>query len=191
MTSSDPFPDSQKDLDYLHHQSVYDHGETRAHSGLVSALLDITLRPSIMGLPYSKQLNYAFDQVTPLVAAGFRVLETTRDIGILVALIQVLTCLLLGLILAALLALLITVNPDLELERQAIVTPTMKWLASWVAYREERRWLEITFVVILGGVVIGAWAGSSWTREQHQVLIAPEERTGDELAEEVIESTET
>ena len=41
-----------------------------------------------MGLPYSKQINEAFDQVTPLVAEGFKVLETTKNISILLATMQ-------------------------------------------------------------------------------------------------------
>jgi hypothetical protein len=67
-----------------------------------------------MGIPYSRQINAAFEQVTPLVAAGFKVLRTTRDISILLAVIQVLTVVLLGLILLGLVALLYCVNPDLE-----------------------------------------------------------------------------
>jgi hypothetical protein len=46
-----------------------------------------------MGIPYSKQINIAFDQVAPLVAAGFVVLQTTRNITYLLAAIQVLTAL--------------------------------------------------------------------------------------------------
>jgi hypothetical protein len=67
-----------------------------------------------MGIPYSRQINSAFEQVTPLVAAGFKVLRTTRDISILLAIIQVLTVFFLGLILVALVVLLYCVNPDLE-----------------------------------------------------------------------------
>lgn len=67
-----------------------------------------------MGLPYSRQINAAFEQVTPLVAAGFKLLRTTRDISILLAVIQVLTVWLLFLILVALVAVMICVNPDLE-----------------------------------------------------------------------------
>lgn len=67
-----------------------------------------------MGIPYSREINAAFEQVTPLVAAGFQVLRTTKNISIILAIIQVLTVLLLGLILFALIALLYTVNPDLE-----------------------------------------------------------------------------
>ncbi|KAL6709070.1 hypothetical protein ACN47E_001886 [Coniothyrium glycines] len=81
-----------------------------------------------MGLPYSRQINAAFEQVTPLVAAGYKVLRTTRDISVLLAVIQVLTVWLLGLILVALVALLFCVNPDLEDERRALVTPWLKWL---------------------------------------------------------------
>jgi hypothetical protein len=67
-----------------------------------------------MGIPYSRQINAAFEQVTPLVAAGFKVLQTTRDISIILAVIQVLTVVFLFLILLALFALLYTVNPDLQ-----------------------------------------------------------------------------
>jgi hypothetical protein len=67
-----------------------------------------------MGIPYSREINAAFEQVTPLVAAGFKVLKTTRNISILLAVIQVLTVFFLFLILLALLLLLYCVNPDLE-----------------------------------------------------------------------------
>lgn len=67
-----------------------------------------------MGLPYSRQINAAFDQVTPLVAAGFKVLRTTRDISVLLAVIQVLTVILLSFILIALVLLVYSVNPDLD-----------------------------------------------------------------------------
>ena len=67
-----------------------------------------------MGIPYSREINAAFEQVTPLVAAGYKVLRTTKNISIILAIIQVLTVLFLGLILLALIALLYTVNPDLE-----------------------------------------------------------------------------
>jgi hypothetical protein len=67
-----------------------------------------------MGIPYSHEINAAFDQVTPLVAAGFKVLKTTRNISILLAIIQVLTVVFLALILVVLLGVLYSVNPDLE-----------------------------------------------------------------------------
>ncbi|KAK3305012.1 uncharacterized protein B0T15DRAFT_531085 [Chaetomium strumarium] len=118
-----------------------------------------------MGLPYSKQIHHAFDQVTPLVAAGFRVLETSRDIALLVAFIQVLTCVLLFLILVVLLALLVTVNPDLEVERRVLVTPCVQWLAAWVREPEDRKWLEFVAFAVAGGVVFGAWAGSAVMQE--------------------------
>jgi hypothetical protein len=88
-------------------------------------------------IPYSRQINAAFDQVTPLVAAGFEVLETTKNIAILLAWIEGLTVVLLGLILCSLFALLITTNPDLAEERRALVTPVMKWLYA------RKRWFAI------------------------------------------------
>lgn len=140
-----------------------------------------------MGVPYSKQLDSAFDQVTPLVASGFRVLKTTRDIAILVAVIQVLTCLLLGLVLLALLALLITVNPDLQSERQEIVTPTMKWFSSWVMNPDDRKWLKIVLFVVLGGAVLGTWAGCHMMREP--VLVDNGDDTADGAVDEVVEGS--
>ena len=67
-----------------------------------------------MGIPYSREINAAFEQVTPLVAAGYKVLQTTKNISILLAVIQVLTVVLLFLVFAALIALMYCVNPDLE-----------------------------------------------------------------------------
>lgn len=103
-----------------------------------------------MGIPYSKEINQAFEQVTPLVAAGFEVLQTTKNIAILLACIQILTVILLGLILLALLALVCAVNPDLEREREELVTPAVKWMASWLlAYGTAAKWLLRLFFLAL------------------------------------------
>ncbi|CAD6449265.1 8a503280-3575-45cf-a5e3-6c490363710b-CDS [Sclerotinia trifoliorum] len=85
-----------------------------------------------MGLPYSKQIRLAFTQsqtmmqrvqteVTPLVAAGyplitsgFEVLKTTKNIAILLAVVQVYTAIMLTVILGVLVMLLVEVNPELE-----------------------------------------------------------------------------
>ncbi|KAF9736700.1 hypothetical protein PMIN04_000046 [Paraphaeosphaeria minitans] len=83
-----------------------------------------------MGIPYSREINAAFEQVTPLVGAGFKVLRTMKDISILLAAIQVLTVLSLLLILFVLILLLYSVNPDLEHERQTLVTPLLRKAAS-------------------------------------------------------------
>jgi len=116
-----------------------------------------------MGIPYSKQINLAFDQVTPLVAAGFKVLQTTRNITFLLAAIQVLTVVLLGLILIALLALIITVSPDLEYERKVLVTPAVRWLTdSALRYG---RWVQVGVGVVVVGGVLGAVGGWYVTRE--------------------------
>jgi hypothetical protein len=116
-----------------------------------------------MGLPYSKQIHLAFDQVTPLVAAGFEVLQTTKNITFLLAAIQVLTTIFLGLILITLLALIITVSPDLEYERQAIVTPMMKWLADSVI--QYARWVQVGVWIVIMGAGLGAAGGWYVTRE--------------------------
>lgn len=117
-----------------------------------------------MGLPYSKQINAAFDQVTPLVAAGFQVLQTTKNISILLAWIQVFTVVLLALIFLELFALLITINPDLEKERQAVITPAVQWFADILMRAAEHRRSAFTvFWVIVIGIAIGSTAGSYYT----------------------------
>ncbi|KAM0697376.1 hypothetical protein Q7P36_002229 [Cladosporium allicinum] len=111
-----------------------------------------------MGIPYSKQINAAFDQVTPLVSAGFEVLQTTKNISILLAAIQVVTVIILGAILLTLLALLISVNPDLEAERAAIVTPVVKWCACWAMPKcEARGRMLVSMIVLVGVVFVGSW----------------------------------
>lgn len=111
-----------------------------------------------MGVPYSKQIHLAFEQVSPLVEAGFKVLQTTKNITFLLAAIQVLTTILLGLILVAIVGLIITVSPDLEHERQVLVTPAVRWLAeSAVQYIS---WLRVGVWTIIIGIWIGAAA--SW-----------------------------
>jgi hypothetical protein len=110
-----------------------------------------------MGIPYSKQINAAFDEVTPLVARGFDILQTTRDLSILLAAIQVLTVLLLGLLLVTQTALLITLNPDLEAERRAVVTPAVRHIAHLAAYPWAMRAAVLCLMMIGGG---GAWYAS-------------------------------
>lgn len=117
-----------------------------------------------MGVPYSKQINLAFDQVTPLVAHGFQVLKTTRNISFLLAAIQVLTVVCLGLILVTLLGLVITVSPDLEEERRALVTPVMKRLAASVL--KYGVWVKVCVRVVAVGVIIGAAAALYVTTER-------------------------
>ncbi len=137
-----------------------------------------------MGIPYSKQIHTAFDEVTPLVAAGFQVLRTSRNISILLAVLQLATGLISALTLLALLAILVAVNPDLEPERRALVTPAARWLAAWAM---DARWLRVAVWTVLFGAGLGSYAGWCLTRD---VTIAVEkeeedkkegERIGDEV----------
>ncbi|KZM27289.1 hypothetical protein ST47_g1575 [Ascochyta rabiei] len=108
-----------------------------------------------MGIPYSREINAAFEQVTPLVAAGFQVLRTTKNISIVLAVIQVLTVVFLGLILGALVVLIYCVNPDLEEERKALVSPLLKRMAHVSLFSVVRT--LITSAAVLGGVGYAAW----------------------------------
>lgn len=105
-----------------------------------------------MGIPYSRQINQAFDQVTPLVASAYEVLQTTKNISLLLAAIQVLTVILLGFILIVLLGIAYSVNPDLDKERKALVTPTLKWLAVRIEKGPRSRlWWTIGALLFAGG----------------------------------------
>jgi hypothetical protein len=115
-----------------------------------------------MGIPYSKEINKAFvelnnayGQVTPLVAAAYEVLETTKNISLMVAGIQVLNAFLLASILLCMVALLITTNPDMEKERKQLVTPAVAWIAGWTVIGKKLVTTLVTILVILaiGGVV--------------------------------------
>jgi len=129
-----------------------------------------------MGIPYSKQINLAFDNVTPLVAAGFEVLQRTKNITYLLAAIQVLTVIFLGLILITLLALIITVSPDLENERRILVTPVIKWLADWIV--QYRRSVQVGLWVVIIGAVLGA-AGGWYFTERRSVELEVEDAEGE------------
>ncbi|KAF4553676.1 Hypothetical protein D9617_6g094070 [Elsinoe fawcettii] len=139
-----------------------------------------------MGIPYSKQINAAFDQVTPLVAAGFQVLQTTKNISILLAAIQVLTVLLLALIQATLLVLLITVNPDLENERTQLVTPVMKWVAGiMIRIANQKKTFATIFWILCAGCCAGATVGYLSTQREAARLAeaAAQEQSEKEEAE--------
>lgn len=84
----------------------------------------------------------------------------------MLAALQILATLLLLLIFIALLALIISVNPDLEYERQKLVTPAVHRIATWAI---DRTWLRVAaWTIILGGVV-GAAAGWSLTRSEDNI----------------------
>ena len=72
----------------------------------------------VMGVPYSQEIRAAVEQVAPLVAA----VQTTKNIFILLAAVQVIKVVLPALTLLAMLALPITVNPVLEDERATAPT---------------------------------------------------------------------
>ncbi|ROV88716.1 hypothetical protein VPNG_10221 [Cytospora leucostoma] len=132
-----------------------------------------------MGIPYSREINNAFNQVTPLVAAGFDVLQTTKNISILLAVIQVLTCVFLCAILLALIGLICAVDPDLVREKNELVTPFVQWLSSWVfSYGRTVGWLlRFSVVASTGALGVFFWQGSM---AGVGVPGTPEEGEGDE-----------
>ncbi|KAF2438611.1 hypothetical protein P171DRAFT_491269 [Karstenula rhodostoma CBS 690.94] len=135
-----------------------------------------------MGIPYSREINAAFEQVTPLVGAGFKVLRTMKDISILLAVIQVLTVLSLLLILFVLILLLYSVNPDLEHERQTLVTPLLRNAAS-LALWEVFKGLVTPVASISLVLGLAWWVFRLEHAEQHEL-----ERTAEEDADEALEN---
>lgn len=119
-----------------------------------------------MGIPYSRQINAAFEEVTPLVAAGFQVLRTSRNISFLLAIIQVINLLLLTTSVVLLIGLIISVNPDLEEERRNIVTPFVKWLVDWLI---DRAWLKVTVWTVLTGSACGGYAGWYYMKDTPEI----------------------
>ncbi|KAH7014525.1 uncharacterized protein B0I36DRAFT_50337 [Microdochium trichocladiopsis] len=112
-----------------------------------------------MGIPYSKQINLAFDQVTPLVAEGFQVLDTTKNIAVVLLWLEILSALIIALNLVCLVAVLITLNPDLEEERRALVTPAVRWVAreTWKVVGVLGRWWIAVVVLGFGVYGLGLW----------------------------------
>lgn len=105
---------------------------------------------------------YSFDQVTPLVAAGFEVLETTKNVSLLLAAIQVLTVVFLALILLVLICIACILNPDLDRERRDLVTPLLKWTSSW-GYLFSSMLSSMLFRVLAGGIFVVATASLGWS----------------------------
>jgi hypothetical protein len=142
-----------------------------------------------MGIPYSKEINKAFQelnqaygQVTPLVASAYDVLETTKNISLLLLAIEVLTVVLLGLMLLALIGLLITMNPDLDEEKRELVTPVLRWIAGWVRIGKIAiGWTgticTLMVIVILGVVIVA-------TRPHEKVSAGRESAKGEGEAED-------
>ena len=116
-----------------------------------------------MGIPYSREINKAFEelnqaygQVTPLIESAYDVLETTKNISLVLLAIQILTVLLLGLILLALVGLLITMNPDLDQERKELVTPVLRWVAGWARIGKTAiGWTGVVSTLVVIGIVGG------------------------------------
>lgn len=167
--------------EFRHHN---DYRDEQCHPIFFAKLFHVlhlkrTIHGSKMGLPYSKQINAAFDQVTPLVGAGFEVLQTTKNISLLLLAIQVLTVALLACILTALFALLVTVNPDLETERRALVTPAVQWVAGvFMRMAEHRRTFLVVFWVIVVGLGMGSTAGLYYTSRDPTLRIDEIEDVG-------------
>ncbi|KAI9645112.1 hypothetical protein NHQ30_005846 [Ciborinia camelliae] len=128
-----------------------------------------------MGLPYSKQIHAAFTQsqttmrrlqteVTPLVAAGypliasgFAVLKTTKNIAVVIAIVQVFTALMLCLQTLVLVAILVCVDTDLREEREKWVSAPLRDLLLWA-----ERWWGVGCWVARLGVLGGVAGGGVW-----------------------------
>ncbi|KAF1357479.1 hypothetical protein EJ07DRAFT_128922 [Lizonia empirigonia] len=136
-----------------------------------------------MGIPYSREINAAFEQVTPLVAAGYKVLRTTKNISIILAIIQVLTVVFLGLILLALIVLIYTVNPDLEHERRTYITPLLRHYAQITFF-------SIAKTLLTSAVVLGAVGYAAWRVFLFEQWVADVEYEGNVDANQALEDVE-
>jgi hypothetical protein len=153
-----------------------------------------------MGIPYSKEiskafeeLNKAYGQVTPLIEAAYEVLETTKNISLLLAGIQVLTVVLLALILLAMVGLLITMNPDLDKERRELVTPAIQWVAGWATVGMGAGWLiwvAALFVVITMGIAVMTTKHGEWVRMRVKESLTSGEGTAQDIKEQAEEEQE-
>ena len=144
-----------------------------------------------MGIPYSREINKAFEelnkaygQVTPLVAAAYDVLETTKNISLLLLGIQILTVTLLGLILLALIGVLITLNPDLEDERIEYVTPVVRWLAGWADVGNVSVGAIMGFAVLVGGATAAVFITTRKQERKRREGLEDDNGEGDDGEEE-------
>jgi hypothetical protein len=83
-----------------------------------------------MGVPFSQEVRNAVDHAADLKSAAIYFTRTAVDIAadlkFVVICFTIIHAISLGFILLAVIALLITVNPDLVEERKALVTPVLK-----------------------------------------------------------------
>ena len=133
-----------------------------------------------MGIPYSKQINAAFNQVTPLVASGYELLETVKNIAIVILCIQIGLVTLLLFNLFALLGIAISVNPDLDKERKSLVTPAMRWIASWISFWMERKYSLLSTIVGLLAVLGFAYS----------IYVYHARQSADQMAENYVRENE-
>lgn len=137
-----------------------------------------------MGIPYSKQINAAFNQVTPLVASGYELLETVKNIALFITALQIGLTFITLLNFFAILGVIISVNPDLDKERKNLVTPAVKWIASWGLVWTERKWSLLGIVGGLFAVMAFAYSIYLYHARQEAEQMAEDFLRGDEgLAE--------
>ncbi|KAJ1323597.1 hypothetical protein MN608_10841 [Microdochium nivale] len=129
-----------------------------------------------------KEIDLALAQVTPLVATAQHVLGQTKYVAAALLLLQILSTLFVGLILVCLLALLVTLNPDLEAERRALVTPAVRRVAGPAAGVAQKlcrwwRWIATAVALLVVGVLVG-WPAAMvlgfvvWVKSQDLVPAA-------------------
>ena len=81
-----------------------------------------------MGVPFSREVEIILGSMQDLKPIAATVLQTVRYVALLLLVLQIATMFLLALLLAAVIALIVTMDPNLSGEREALVTPVLKWL---------------------------------------------------------------
>jgi hypothetical protein len=90
-----------------------------------------------MGVPFSKEVDIVVNSMQDLKPIAATALQTVKYIAPLLLLLQIATLFLVALLLAAVIALIFTMDPDLSEERKALVTPVLKSLAKRLLKQRE------------------------------------------------------
>lgn len=103
-----------------------------------------------MGVPYSKEVDIVLSSVQDL-------LGTVNYVAITLVILHITIVFLLILLLTAVIALIFTMDPNLSKEREALVTPSMKWLATRLLWLQVRLRLACWLLALLAVIALAGF----------------------------------